>query len=97
MGLLKTGTTVSDGRLVQYLFRELLFRTGDASHYFENIKYPRKFDTFYIPPISTDRTERPSEAEIQAVVDEWSMDDCRVTYTSYDDDGDEFEDNEDSV
>eukprot|EP00978_Attheya_sp_CCMP212_P007591 scaffold17549_cov35-Attheya_sp.AAC.2 len=69
---------------------ELLFRTGDAAHYFENIKYPGKFDSFYIPSISTDRTERPSDAKIQAVVDDWSMDDWRVTYTDYDDE-DEFE------
>eukprot|EP00978_Attheya_sp_CCMP212_P027803 scaffold94039_cov54-Attheya_sp.AAC.2 len=48
--------------------------------------YLRKYRTLY----RYSQQERPSDAEIQAVVDDWSMDDWRVTYTDYDDE-DEFE------
>ena len=39
-----------------------------------------------VPPISTDRSDRPSDEEIQQVMDDWSMDEWRVTYTEYNDD-----------
>ena len=100
MGLLKTvyhsktnfgghsngGTQSHLKPVVRYLFRELLFRTGDGAHFFEDIKYPGKFDPYYVPPISTDRSDRPSDEEIQQVMDDWSMDEWRVTYTEYNDD-----------
>jgi hypothetical protein len=62
MGLLKTvyhsktnfgrhsnsGTQSHLKPVVRYLFRELLFRTGDGAHFFEDIKYPGKFDPYYV-------------------------------------------------
>ena len=33
--------------VIRYLFREMLFRTGDGEHYFTDIKYPGRDPVFY--------------------------------------------------
>jgi hypothetical protein len=33
--------------VIRFLFRELLFRTGDGEHFFTNVKYPGKDPEFY--------------------------------------------------
>ena len=58
--------------VVRYLFRELLFRTGDGANYFENIKYPGMLDPYYVPPLSVDQSVKPTEEEIRAVMEEWN-------------------------
>jgi hypothetical protein len=81
--------------VVRYLFRELLFRTGDGAHYFENIKYPGKVDPFYVPPLSFDQTARPTEEEIRRVTEEWNMEEwcrsrgCTTTLSDSDEDDDD--------
>ena len=33
--------------VIRFLFRELLFRTGDGEHFFTNVKYPGRDPEFY--------------------------------------------------
>ena len=81
--------------VVRYLFRELLFRTGDGAHFFEHIKYPGKVNPFYVPPLSIDQTARPTEEEMRTVMEEWNMEEwtreCATSLSTSDDDDDDDE------